>query len=385
MPQKLLFGIDGNEANEVRADLGAPAGVNVYALELLKAISKLQDEWKDKYSIVVYLKNPPSSLLPKGTPHFIYDVLGGGGKWVVTKLMPYLYKAKVKPDVLLSPSHYSPPMAPMPKVCSIMDLGYLENLGQLKKSDFWQLKYWTAISIRTAKRVLAISKSTKDDIVRHYPSSRSKVEVTHLAYDSQLFNSKVSEREVARVRRHFSIGSDYVLYLGVLKPSKNLPRLIMAWSKIVNEFPQYKLVIAGKKGWFYQEIFESVMELGLSKDIIFTDYIKEEDKAPLMKGAKLFVLPSVWEGFGLDVLNAMAVGTPVVLSNVGSLPEVAGDAGTYFEPCDEDDIAAKIKKVLSMKTSDYNELVKKSLNQVKKFSWESTARKTLEVLERAAK
>jgi glycosyltransferase involved in cell wall biosynthesis len=334
---------------------------------------------------VVYLKNPPSSLLPKGTPHFTYEVIGGGGKWVVTKLMPYLYKAKVKPDVLLSPSHYSPPLAPMPKVCSIMDLGYLENLGQLKKSDFWQLKYWTAISIRTAKRVLAISKSTKDDIVRHYPSSRGKVEVTHLAYDSKVFSSKVSEGDVARVRRLFSIGPDYILYLGVLKPSKNLPRLIQAWSKIVNEFPQYKLVIAGKKGWFYQEIFESVMELELSKDIIFTDYIKEDDKAPLMKGAKLFVLPSVWEGFGLDVLNAMAVGTPVVLSNVGSLPEVAGDAGVYFEPCDEDDIAAKIKKVLSMKTSDYNELVKKSLNQVKKFSWESTARKTLEVLERAAK
>jgi glycosyltransferase involved in cell wall biosynthesis len=141
-------------------------------------------------------------------------------------------------------------------------------------------------------------------------------------------------------------------------------------------------VITGKKGWLYESIFDRVKALNLTGDVIFTDFVPEEDKAPLIKGAKVFVLPSFWEGFGLDVLNAMACGVPVVVSGVGSLPEVAGEAGIVVNPYKPASIAGGIAKVLSMSDLEYNKLIEKGLKQVKKFSWEKTARETIEIIER---
>ena len=125
--------------------------------------------------------------------------------------------------------------------------------------------------------------------------------------------------------------------------------------------------------------------MGLTKDIIFTDYVPEEDKPGLIKGAKLFVLPSFWEGFGLDVLNAMASGVPVVVSNVASLPEVVGKAGILVDPYNIKSIEGGIRKVLSMSQAQYNTLVEAGIKQAGRFSWEKTARETLQILEKAAK
>jgi glycosyltransferase involved in cell wall biosynthesis len=125
--------------------------------------------------------------------------------------------------------------------------------------------------------------------------------------------------------------------------------------------------------------------LGLEKKVIFTDFVPEEDKPALIAGAKVFCLPSFWEGFGLDVLNAMACGVPVVVSKIGSLPEVAGEAGIYINPKSIKSISQGIKRVLSMDKLEYNKLVEKGLFQVQKFSWEKTVRETLNILEEIKK
>jgi glycosyltransferase involved in cell wall biosynthesis len=185
------------------------------------------------------------------------------------------------------------------------------------------------------------------------------------------------------VRDRYSIVRDYVLYLGTLKPSKNIEGLVEAFASIMNsefKIDNLKLVIAGKKGWMYESIFEKVKKLGLQEDVIFTDFVPEEDKPGLIMGAKVFVLPSFWEGFGLDALNAMACGVPVVVSNVGSLPEVVGNAGVLVDPESPESIARGIKEVLLAPTTKYNSLKGAGLTRVKEFSWEKTARKTLEVL-----
>ena len=368
----MVIGIDGNEANVVER-----VGVNTYAFELLKNIRKLQDEWKKTLEFVVYLKEKPKIDMPKETEFFRYKVIEGGSLWILTRLMPDLFFSKSKCDIFFSPSHYVPPLAPMPRVCSIMDVGYLKYTGQFRKKDFWQLKIWSAISIYVSKAIFAISNSTKQDIVRHYPSVKDKIYVISLAYDVGRFNTDIPQEDVRRVRGRYSIVSDYVLYLGTLKPSKNIEGLIEAFSKISG----VKLVIAGKKGWLYQSIFDKVKKLGLEKRIIFTDFIPEDDKPALIKGAKLFVLPSFWEGFGLDALSAMACGVPVVASNVGSLPEVLGKAGIFVNPHDVDSIASGIEEVLSAPKEKYNSMVKNGLAQARKFSWEKTARETLSVLE----
>ncbi|HJX58966.1 MAG TPA: glycosyltransferase family 1 protein [Patescibacteria group bacterium] len=372
----MIIGIDGNEAN-----IENRVGVNQYGFELLHSIRKLQGEWENRHKFIVYLKNPPLPDLPKPTGHFTYKVIPGGGAWIIKKLMPSLYQEKPRPDIFFSPSHYVPPFAPMPRVCAIMDLGYLEFSGQFKKSDFWQLKLWSAYSIFVSKAVISISNSTKDDILRHYPFASSKVYVTHLAYDHDVFNLEVKPEDVRRVRERYAIVDDYILYLSTLKPSKNVEGLLEAFGRVKQEFPGLKLVVAGKKGWLYENIFQKVQKLHLEKDVVFTDFIPEEDKAPLIKGARLFVLPSFWEGFGLDPLNAMACGVPVVVSDVGSLPEVVGKAGVLVDPNNHQSIANGVLKVLSMGKLEYNRLVQEGLDQAKKFSWEKTTRETIRILE----
>jgi len=369
----MIIGIDGNEANVEKR-----VGVNTYAFEILRNLWILQDEWKDKHKVMVYLKDKPLSDMPIETECFKYKIIHGGGAWILTKLIPNLFLDKPRPDVFFSPSHYVPLLAPMPRACSIMDLGYLEFSRQFTKKDFWQLKIWSAISIFVSKAIFAISNSTKADIVRHYPIAAGKTYVTPLAYDSSRFNTMLSNDDVRRVKDKYSIVMDYVLYLGTLKPSKNIERLIEAFSKITNK--EMQLVIAGKKGWMFDSIFQKVRQLNLQEKVVFTDFVAEEDKPALIKGARLFVLPSFWEGFGLDALNAMACGVPVVVSNVGSLPEVVGNAGILVDPKSVESIAGGMEEVLLADKSKYNSLIEAGLTQAKKFSWEKTARETLKVI-----
>lgn len=373
----MIIGIDGNEAN-----IEKRVGVNVYVYELLWGMHREQNEWKNKHKLIVYLREKPLNDLPKESENFKYEILPGGGKWIVTKLMPHLFLTNRKPDVFFTPSHYIPPFAPIPKVCSIMDLGYLEFSAQFKKYDYWQLKLWSAWSMFFSKKIISISESTKKDIVRHYPFARNKVQVTYLAYDKTKFYKNMLTKDVRRIKKKYSIVSDdYIIFLSTLKPSKNVEGLIVAWAKIEKSYPNVQLVIAGKKGWLYEKMFNEVKRLKIGSRVVFTGFVDEKDKPELISGAKLFVLPSFWEGFGLDVLNAFAVGTPVVVSDRGSLPEVAGDAGLVVDPDKTDDIALKIRTVLEMKKSDYDKLVQKGIKQAEKFDWDETAKKTIEILE----
>jgi glycosyltransferase involved in cell wall biosynthesis len=374
----MIIGIDGNEANVTQR-----VGVNEYAYRILWNLQKLQEEGSNKHSLIVYLKEEPKTGMPKESPNFKYKIMPGRGLWILTKLMPYLITNPDKLDVFFSPSHYLPLFCPVPTICSIMDLGYLEFSEQFTKKIFWQLKWWTAISIFISKRIIAISNSTKRDIVRHYPFSKNKVEVVYLGYNKESFGTPTSNEDVRRVKNKYSIVDDYVLYLGTLKPSKNIEGLIDAFAILNSKslINNYKLVIAGKKGWMFDSIFQKVKNLKLDDKVIFTDFISEEDKPHLIKGAKVFVLPSFWEGFGLDALNAMATGVPVIASNIGSLPEVLGDAGILVESRETNSIAKAIEKVLSMNKTDYNSMIEKGRAQANKFSWKESARKILKTIE----
>ena len=382
----MIIAVDGNEANVQNR-----VGVNQYAFEILKGLRRLSDKTPYKHEFIVYLKNPPLSDLPSPSRYFSYRLLPPSSFWIATKLMPALFRDKPRADVFFSPSHYLPPFVPMPRVCSIMDLGYLEFTGQFKKMDFWQLKYWTAISICVSKAVIAISNSTKRDIVRHYPSALKKVHVTLLAHDKERFNTDIPPKDVRRILKRHSIVNDYILFISTLKPSKNVEGLLEAFSRVKyslsRDNPEKstpRLVIAGKKGWMFEEIFEKVKSLGLEDDVIFTGFVSEEDKPYLIAGARMLVLPSFWEGFGFDPLNAMACGVPVVVSDAGSLPEVAGKAGVFVDPKSPKSIADGILGVLSMSPLEYNNLKRKAILQAGKFSWERTVSGTLGVLEKAA-
>src|SRR3989344_4853241 len=305
--KRILIGIDGNEAN-----IENRVGVNQYAFEVLKGLYGILSDNKDVF-FRIYLKNKPLGDLPREKENWEYEVIPGGGAWIIRSLMPRLFREKEKLSVFFSLSHYAPLVAPCPRVVAIMDLDYLENSEQFRKRDFWQLKYWTARSISVSKYIISISEATKRDIVRHYPKAAKKVVVTHLGYDKDRYNTKILSKNVRRVEEKYKVFDDspieiekrgYILFLSTLKPSKNVEGLIEAWSLVASNFPQVKLVIAGKKGWLYDSIFRKVIDLGLEKQVVFTGIIDEEDKPALVNGARLFVAPSFWEGFGLQVLEA---------------------------------------------------------------------------------
>ncbi len=377
--------IDGNEANTRNR-----VGVNQYAAGLLSALEKLPLAHKHEWTI--YLKDTALPHMPQERGGWNYRVLPGERFWILRKLMPSLWCATPKPDVLFTPSHYTPLFLPFPMIVSIMDLGYLHFPQQFRKYDFYQLKYWGAWSMFRAKRIIAISKSTKSEIEKHYSWTQGKVEVTYPGYDKEKLKIKNEKLKIEEIRRKYGIRGEYILFLGTLKPSKNIEGVLEAYRLLLanasesgREAANLNLVIAGKKGWLFDPVFRKVKELGLENFVIFTDFVPEEDKPTLLAGAKVLVSPSFWEGFGMHVLEAMACGTPVVVSNTGSLPEIVGKAGILVNPESTDSIYEGIKKVVGLPQIEYNRLVEAVLREAQKFSWEKTAEQTLEVLEEAVR
>ena len=365
--RKMKIGLDGNEANTENR-----VGSGKYSYELIKQFSN-----DTKYEFEVFLKQNPLSDLPKESKNFKYKVFGPKFMWTQFALPLHLTFGK-KPDVFFSMSHYGPRFSPVPYVITIFDLSYLHYPGLFNKNDLHKLANWTKYSIRGAKHIFAISKSTKEDIVKNYAVDPGKITVTYIGYDLKLFKPQ-SKDKIEKVKKIYKIKGDYLIFVGTLQPRKNIVKLIEAFEKITHPL---QLVIVGKRGWLYDSIFQKVKDLDLKKRIIFTDYVPDDDLPPLICGAKAYVLPSLWEGFGIPVVEAQACGVPVVVSNVSSLPEVIGDSGILVDPEKVDSIADGIKKALSEETRII--LVKKGLENVKRFSWEKCAKETLKVLEKVA-
>jgi glycosyltransferase involved in cell wall biosynthesis len=168
--------------------------------------------------------------------------------------------------------------------------------------------------------------------------------------------------------------------MSTLKPSKNIEGLLYAWKLIEKNYPEIQLVVAGKKGWLFESIFGLTEKLNLKERVVFTDFVEEEDKPVLIANATCFVLPSFWEGFGLDVLSSMACGVPVVVSNRGSLPEVVGDAGQVVDPDSSEDISKGIEKVLEASNLQIQKMKELGKKRAEQFDWEKTARDTVHVL-----
>jgi glycosyltransferase involved in cell wall biosynthesis len=184
-------------------------------------------------------------------------------------------------------------------------------------------------------------------------------------------------------RRAIETGGDYLLYLGTLQPRKNLIRLVEAFALLQPLSVDLRLVLAGKRGWHCDDLTARVRSLGLSGRVVFPGYVDDDDKAALISGATALVYPSLYEGFGLPVLEAMACGTPVLTSNVSSLPEVAGDAALLVNPLDVDDISAGMSRLIT--DADLRRsLVIEGYAQVRKFSWANAAHQVLQVLESVA-
>lgn len=376
---KMIIGIDGNEANEKNR-----VGIGQFAFNILSCLEKIDS----KNSYFIYLKEPPLNDLPKERAGWQYKVVGPKKFWTQLGLPLKLFGQKEKLDVFYSPSHYAPRFSPMPTIVSIMDLWHHRRPEQFDKKDLYRLLNWEKYSVKNSSRIVTISEFTKSEIIKFYNYPAKRITVAYPGYTKlKIKNEKL---KIEEIKRKFGIKGNYLLYLGTLQPKKNIVGLVSSLNILISQYPHPEgiprrenitLVIAGKKGWLYEEIFNKIKDLGLEEKVIFTDFVAEEEKPYLIAGAKCFVLPSFYEGFGIPVLEAMSLGVPVAVSNTSSLPEVAGKAGFYFNPEKPEEIADCLLKVLKLSSDELALAIKEGKKQAEKFSFEKCARKVLETIE----
>ena len=301
------------------------------------------------------------------------------------------------PDVLFVPAHVLPLIHPRRSVVTVHDLGYLHYPEAHRAADRHYLDWSTRWNGRQATAVLADSQATKDDLVRAYGVDPGRVHVVYLGRD-EAFGPVRDVNRLAQTRDRYGVSGRYLLYVGTLQPRKNLARVIDAFARLTGDpalaptLPDMQLVLAGKRGWLYDDLFAQVTRLGLASRVLFPGYIEEGDLPALLSGALALVFPSLYEGFGIPVLEAGACGVPVITSNTSSLPEVAGDpsagsgqaAALLVDPHDVDAIADAMFRIAT-DAELRAELDRRGQENVMRFSWEKCARETLAVLEEAAK
>ncbi len=290
------------------------------------------------------------------------------------------------PDVLFMPMHSLPLLRSKKTktVVTIHDLAFKIFPQFFPKKDLRRLNFFTDYAAGRADKLIAVSNSTKNDLLRIYPGiDEQKIKVIYHGYDREIFNENVSDEQIKKVQAKYQIPTSsagrpdtrYIIYVGALQPRKNISILLEAFRNLKNmsDFKDLALVIAGEKAWMYKEVMERIQD---GQGIVFTGKFETKDLPALLRGAEVFVLPSLYEGFGLPAIEAMACGVPVIAAGNSSLSEIVSDKGMLFETNDINSLREALVKVLT----DENlrkELQKKGLERAKYFSWEKCARETL--------
>jgi len=364
-------------------------GTRIYIQSLLKNFGSLDKESQ----FLIYHKGEfnPELAFPVFENYMIRK-LPFPFWWTQTRFAWEIFREK--PDALWMPMHSLPRLRSKKTktFVTIHDLAFKFFPQFFPKRDLRRLNFFTDYAVKNADRLIAVSNSTKNDLLKIYPNLREeKIKVIYHGYDKELFNKNTSPDEIKKINSKFKMAtppllpeakayqnSKFILYVGAIQPRKNIETLVEAY-KIVkkeNGLGDLKLVIAGDLGWLYEPILKKIKS---TEGVIYAGRFKTEDLPALLRGAQVFVLPSLYEGFGLPVLEAMACGTPVIVADNSSIAEVAGEAGLLFDAYSSQNLAGSLKKILENDKLRYD-LRKKGLERVKSFSWEKCARETLEWL-----
>ena len=363
----MVIGFDAS-----RAQLAKRAGPENYTYNLLENLLRVDD--RNFYRLYYQPQATPLELVPwSRASNFKYCPIRWPKLWTQAGLALKCFLNP--PDVLFVPAHTIPLIrrSGLKTVVTIHDVGFQKFLEQYQRR-WWRL-YGGRISnfaARASTHVIAVSESTKRDLIEKLGVAPEKITVVYEGVDHTKFKVQSSK---------FKVDGEYLLFVGTVQPRKNLVRLIEAFSSLSSRFPNLDLVIAGKEGWLANEIYTAPKKLGVGDRVKFLGYVPTDKVVSLMNGAKALSFPSLYEGFGLPVLEAMACGCPVVTSNISSLPEVAGEAGILVDPYNVEDIARGISRVLELTGKERQIMIERGIKHAKKFTWERAARETIEVFE----
>ena len=362
----MRIGFDVSDLATGRAD-----GTTRYTFELAKRLPALAPD----VSWLYFAPGPLHKQFAEAGKHKNVQVIVSPWQkyWTQSRLVLDLFR--YRPDVLFMPIQQLPLMRPwkMRTVAVVHDLAFHMYGQQTTFKDWALLHAFTAQAAREADAVITVSGATATDVADYYGRTE-QVSVIHHGVDVAQFAAKGSGKDLRK--KYPKLQAPYILYVGQIQPRKNLERLVGAFERVREKRPDWQLVIAGGHGWLQDSILQRVKRSSAREAIYLPGRVPGELLPALYQEAAVFTLPSLYEGFGMPILEAMAAGVPVVTANVSSMPEVAGKAAVLVDPMSEDSIADGILRADARR----ERLVNKGLERVEDFSWEETAKETLAVL-----
>lgn len=361
-------------AVDVRDAFREKAGKGYYTIHIITHLFEIDK--KNKY---ILYANQPVETISKDKNVEVKVIPEKGFKWHRAVLKDS-YKEKI--DIFFAPTSYIIPAIHDPEKISVAvtvhDLiAFLYPQKHNKKAVILE-RLLLKKALKKSALVLAVSKNTKNDICNRFPCNPRKIKIISNAA-SEIFHP-MEDVDLTFFKEEKQIPDKFIFSAGTLEPRKNYEGLIKAFAKVRKQFPDYKLLIAGKKGWNYKSIFDTVENLNLSESVVFLDYVPERDLARLYNLATVFMYVSFYEGFGIPPLEAMQSGCPIIASNVSSIPEVVNNAAILIDPRNTREMAEAMKKILhSKKLRD--DLREKGFKQAQKFSWKRNAQNLLDLFE----
>jgi len=262
----------------------------------------------------------------------------------------------------------------------IHDISFRVFPQMIKFGDLFFLRLLIPLALRRADKIIAVSQFTRDEIIKYYKINPKKVAYIYNAVADNFLKQTFTKSELEEIKQKYQLPDKFILYLGTLQPRKNIPVLIEAYVKIKNQIPKIKLVLAGGRGHNYDLQINKTINAGKlnASDVVFPGFILEEDKKAVMLLASCFCFPSLYEGFGIPILEAFSANIPCVVSQIPVHKEVAGNAVLFFAPNDVNDLSNRLVEILTENKLNV-QLLEKAKTQLKIFSWEKTARKMLEI------
>ena len=348
------------------------AGIGQYILRIVQALSEIDVSGHQ----FILLQSRKDHTRLDGHASFGRVSLWTPSHHRLEQLTLRLEISRLHLDLLHSPDFIPPFRWRGRSVITVMDLAFL-RFPQLLTDE--SRRYYSQVSraVTRADAILAISQSTKNDLVTLLNAPAGKITVTHLAADPAC-RPVTEPARLEAVRHTYGLPAGYLLFVGTLEPRKDLPTLLRAFASLGPAAQDVCLAVAGRPGWLYEQVYDLAESPRLGDRVRFLGGVPAADLPALYSGARLFVLPSLYEGFGMPVLEAMACGAPVVCANTSSLPEIAGDAALLFPPGDEVALAQAMTAVL-LDGDLRRQLAERGFARAARFSWETTARQTLAV------
>lgn len=366
----MLIGIDAS-----RTVLARRTGTERYALEITRALIDLPAD--DRF-VLYFNQPPPPDLFPRSS-RVRWRVMPSPRLWTVGRLS--LEMVVRPPDVLFVPAHSLPPIVPRATVATIHDLGYLHFPGEHPTLTRWLRRQSNGWSARRATRVIAISGATRDDLVRYEGIQTERITVVHHGR-APWFKPVNDSSLIEAVRTRHGLDAPYLLFIGTLQPRKNIERLLAAFDQVAADRPDLLLALVGAAGWQPERLHRALAQVRARDRVRSLGYVDDADLPPLLSGSLGLAFPSLYEGFGLPALEAMACGTPVLTSSTSSLPEVVGDAALLVDPLDVRAIADGLCR-LADNAELRHQLGDSGLTRAADFTWERAARETLAVIRSA--